>query len=122
MATLTAKQLSARHCKACEDKGKRLSVDEAHERMKALCHWQLAEDGRQISREWVVKDFAAGMAFLNSVGQLAEEEDHHPDLHLEGYRRVRINLSTHAVDGLSDNDFILAAKIDRLPVEVNQAS
>ena len=52
------------------------------------------------------------------VGQVAESEDHHPDLHLTGYRNVAIELSTHAVGGLTENDFILAAKIDQLPVEL----
>lgn len=120
MATQTAQQLSAKHCEACEGKGKRLSVDQARQQVEALCHWQLTDDGKHIAKEWLVKDFGAGISFLNRIAQLAEQEGHHPDLHLEGYRHVRINLSTHAVDGLSDNDFILAAKIDRLPVELKE--
>jgi 4a-hydroxytetrahydrobiopterin dehydratase len=63
-----------------------------------------------------VKDFATSLDFFNRVGTIAEAEDHHPDLHLSGYRNVAIELSTHAVGGLSENDFILAAKIDQLPV------
>jgi 4a-hydroxytetrahydrobiopterin dehydratase len=59
----------------------------------------------------------AGMRFFNLVAELAEREEHHPDLHLEGYRRVRIEIGTHAIDGLSENDFILAAKIDAVPLE-----
>jgi 4a-hydroxytetrahydrobiopterin dehydratase len=120
MATQTAQQLSSRHCEACEGKGKRLSLDQAREQVESLCHWQLAGDGKQLSKEWLVQDFAAGITFLNKVAALAEEEGHHPDLHLEGYRHVRISLSTHAVDGLSDNDFILAAKIDRLAVDLKE--
>ncbi len=61
------------------------------------------------------EDFAKGMEFLRRVGDLAEQEGHHPDVHLTGYRNVTIELSTHAVDGLSENDFILASKIDELP-------
>jgi 4a-hydroxytetrahydrobiopterin dehydratase len=80
--------------------------------------WQLTADGRAIRREWRVKDFAAALDFFNRVGQIAEAQDHHPDLHLTGYRQVAIELSTHAAKGLTENDFILAAKIDRLPVEL----
>jgi 4a-hydroxytetrahydrobiopterin dehydratase len=54
------------------------------------------------------------------VGQVAEREDHHPDLHLTGYRNVAIELSTHALGALSENDFILAAKLDELPVELKR--
>ena len=62
----------------------------------------------------------AGLAFFEKVAAVAEEEGHHPDLHLEGYRNVAIELWTHAIGGLSENDFILAAKIDRLPIELIQ--
>jgi 4a-hydroxytetrahydrobiopterin dehydratase len=60
----------------------------------------------------------AGIAFFQEIAKLAEAEGHHPDLHLEGYRHVWIELRTHAIGGLSANDFIMAAKIDRLPVEL----
>jgi len=67
-----------------------------------------------------VKDFVSGLAFFEKVGKLAEEEGHHPDLHLTGYRNVALELSTHAVGGLTENDFIVAAKIDLLPVELKK--
>lgn len=76
--------------------------------------WQVV-DGKTLRRTWKAADFAAALAFLDAVGKLAEEEGHHPDLHLTGYRSVTIELSTHAIGGLSENDFILAAKIDALP-------
>lgn len=60
----------------------------------------------------------AGMRFFNKVAEIAEAEGHHPDLHIAGYRNVTIEIWTHAIDGLSENDFILAAKIDELPVEL----
>ena len=60
------------------------------------------------------------LEFFERVGQVAEQEDHHPDLHLVGYRNVTIEIWTHAVNGLSENDFILAAKIDQLPVELKK--
>jgi len=62
-----------------------------------------------------MKDFLAAVDFLRRVADLAESEGHHPDLHLERYRHVSVELWTHAIGGLSENDFILAAKIDRLP-------
>ena len=71
----------------------------------------------RITRSWTVKNFMAGLAFFDRVAQLAEDEGHHPDLHLVGYRNVTIDIWTHAIGGLSLNDFILAAKIDRLPID-----
>ncbi len=89
-------------------------------RLSELCGWKLSADGSRIHKDWQVADFKAGIDFLNRVAEVAETEDHHPDLHLEGYRNVRIELSTHSVGGLSQNDFILAAKIDRLPIRLRQ--
>ena len=60
-----------------------------------------------------------GMKFFNAVAEIAEEDGHHPDLHIVGYRNVSIEIWTHAIGGLSENDFILAAKIDQLPIELN---
>jgi 4a-hydroxytetrahydrobiopterin dehydratase len=97
-----------------------LGADQVRELMPSLPEWKLTGDGKRIRREWRVKDFATALAFFSDVGQIAEAEDHHPDLHLTGYRNVAIELSTHALGGLSENDFILAAKIDRLPVELKK--
>jgi len=118
MKMQTTEQLGSKRCEACEGGVDKFSIDEAREQLGALPGWELAEDGEHICKQWEVKNFLAGMAFLNEVAQLAEQEGHHPDLHLEGYRHVRITLSTHAVGGLSQNDFILAAKIDQLPVQL----
>jgi 4a-hydroxytetrahydrobiopterin dehydratase len=62
-----------------------------------------------------MKDFASAVELITHVKDLAEAEGHHPDLHLTRYRKLVIELSTHAIKGLSENDFILAAKVDRLP-------
>jgi 4a-hydroxytetrahydrobiopterin dehydratase len=86
--------------------------------LTGLPGWKRTADGKSIRREWRVKDFATALDFFNRIGRIAEEEDHHPDLHLTGYRNVAVELSTHAIGGLSENDFILAAKIDQLPVEL----
>ncbi len=112
----TATELTRRHCAPCEGGIPALSAEEVRDHLGALPAWKLTADGRRIRREWRVKDFATALDFFNRVGQIAEAEDHHPDLHLEGYRNVAIEIWTHAVGGLTQNDFILAAKIDTLPV------
>jgi len=80
----------------------------------------LDPDAKMISRSWTMKNFLAGIDLFNEVAHLAEQEGHHPDLHLEGYRRVTISLWTHAVGGLTENDFILAAKINQIPVQIRK--
>ena len=83
--------------------------------------WETSPDGKRMVRCWKVKHFVAGIEFFRCVAELAEAEDHHPDLHLVGYRQVRIESWTHSVDGISVKDLILAAKIDDLPVELFEA-
>jgi 4a-hydroxytetrahydrobiopterin dehydratase len=91
--------------------------EEAERLLKDLPGWELTDDGIRIRREWVVKNFVTGVDFFNRVAELAEDEGHHPDLHLVGYRNVAIELWTHAIGGLSENDFITAAKIDEIPLD-----
>jgi 4a-hydroxytetrahydrobiopterin dehydratase len=117
MTSKTA-ELSQRHCKACEGGVPRLDGEQVQSYLKQVPNWQLTTDQKRIRREWKVKDFRTALDFFNRVGQVAEQEDHHPDLHLVGYRNVAIELWTHALGGLSENDFILAAKIDKLPVQL----
>jgi 4a-hydroxytetrahydrobiopterin dehydratase len=114
----TATDLKQKHCRPCEGGVPALGAGEVREHLAAVPQWKLATDGKRIRREWRVKNFAAALDFFRRVGEVAEGEDHHPDLHLTGYRNVAIELSTHALGGLSENDFILAAKIDALPVEL----
>lgn len=80
--------------------------------------WKTSSDGKRIVRRWKVKHFVAGVEFFRRVAEIAEAEDHHPDLHMEGYRQVRIEAWTHSVGGISVKDLILAAKINDLPVEL----
>ncbi len=115
-----ATDLASKRCAPCEGGVPPLSAEQVRDYLAAVPRWKLSDDGRAIRREWRVKDFAAGLDFFRRVGDLAEAEDHHPDLHLVGYRQVSVELSTHAIKGLSENDFILAAKIDQLPVELKQ--
>ncbi|MEM6778571.1 MAG: 4a-hydroxytetrahydrobiopterin dehydratase [Planctomycetota bacterium] len=76
--------------------------------------WELSSDGHSISRKLNCGRFTVAVSTLNQIGDLAEREQHHPDLHLTGYRHLRVVLTTHAIGGLSENDFIMAAKIDAL--------
>jgi 4a-hydroxytetrahydrobiopterin dehydratase len=117
MTTKTA-DLARRHCISCESGVPRLDAAKVAELATAVPQWQVTADSKRLHREWKVKDFVTGLDFFRRVGQVAEAEDHHPDLHLVGYRNVTIEIWTHAIGGLSENDFILAAKIDQLPVEL----
>jgi 4a-hydroxytetrahydrobiopterin dehydratase len=110
-----ARALSAQHCEPCSQGGSPLPESEARSLLAELVGWRLAEGGKALEREYVMEDFIAARDVINAIAAVAEAEDHHPDLHLTGYRRLRVVLSTHAVGGLSKNDFILAAKIDALP-------
>jgi len=122
MAVQTAKELAAKKCVPCEGGVKPYTPEEAREQLDGMVGWSLSADGKRIRKEWVVKNFMAGMKFFDHVAELAEAEQHHPDLHLTGYRNVAIEIWTHAIGGLSENDFILAVKIDRAPVDVKRPS
>ncbi|GIW87084.1 MAG: 4a-hydroxytetrahydrobiopterin dehydratase [Isosphaeraceae bacterium] len=118
METYTRDQLTQKRCVPCEGGVPRLTPEQAAAYLAGLNGWTLTADGQRIRKEWTAKHFKAAMEFLNRVAELAEEEGHHPDLHLVGYRQVAIEIWTHAIGGLSENDFILAAKIDTLPIAV----
>ncbi len=109
-----ADDLRAKHCKVCEGGVAPLDAD-AVRAMLAQVHsdWSLDEAGGEISRTFRFKDYYRTMAFVNAVAWIAHREDHHPDLEV-GYNRCRVRYSTHAIGGLSENDFICAAKIDAL--------
>ncbi len=76
--------------------------------------WILSADAKHISKKFEFKDFAEALDFINKVGTIAESEGHHPNIHLTDYKFVTIDLSTHAIGGLSQNDFIVAAKINHI--------
>lgn len=86
--------------------------------MKYAPEWT-SPDGKKITREFTFKDFKEAMVFVNGVAAIAESEAHHPDIYIF-YNHVRLELSTHAVHGLSENDFILAAKLDAFLKEKSQ--
>lgn len=90
----------------------RLTEDEAKALAKELPRWSVEDDN--LVREVRVKNFRAALALINTLGEIAEEENHHPDLLIHRWNHVRIELYTHTVQGLSENDFILAAKFERV--------
>ncbi len=116
----THDELVRKHCVPCEGGIPPLSRSEAEDLMTSVPGWSLKGTGDRISRSWTMKNFMAGIDFFNRVAALAEEEGHHPDLSLESYRKVEITIWTHAVGGLTENDFILAAKINDLPVKLKK--
>jgi len=91
-------------------KGKKLK--EIHQQLEEPGQWNIVEE-HHLVRPYKIPDFRTALAFVNRVGELAEEQGHHPDI-LLGWGKVEITTWTHAVDGLTESDFILAAKIDRL--------
>jgi 4a-hydroxytetrahydrobiopterin dehydratase len=100
-------------CLPCEGGAKPLSTDQAREYCSKLEHWELDEQKNEISKKFTFKNFYKTMAFVNAIAWIANQENHHPDLRV-GYGYCDISLKTHAISGLSENDFILAAKIDNL--------
>ena len=118
MDTQSTGQLTTKKCRPCEGDMEKLTPAEAQEHLGSLSGWRLRQDRQRIEKHWHVRDFMAGVHFFGKIAELAESEGHHPDLHLEGYRHVWIELWTHALGGLSENNFIMAAKIDQLPIEL----
>lgn len=108
MANLTQKS-----CVPCEGGVQALSRDEATELLSKLTGWELSLDASEIHQTFRFKDFHQTMDFVNAIAEVAHQEDHHPDL-VVGYNRCEIHYRTHAIGGLSENDFICAAKIDAL--------
>ncbi len=103
--------LSQKHCVPCEGGTLPLPENAIAEYSRNTPEWQVLDGGKKIAREFKFKDFKAAMEFINKVAAIAEAEQHHPDIYIF-YNLVKLELTTHAIGGLSENDFILAAKID----------
>ena len=114
----TATDLTRKQCVSCEGGIAPMTSEQVQEFLPSVSEWKLSADRKRIRREWRVRDFMTALDFFQRIAQIAEAEDHHPDLHLTDYRKVAIEIWTHAVGGLTENDFILAAKIDQLPLEL----
>lgn len=114
----TILDLQKKKCVPCEGGVPKLTRSEAQSYLKHLKNWQLSSNADLIRSEYRMKDFESAIKFANRISEVAEKEGHHPDLHLTRYRNLAIEIYTHAIGGLSENDFILAAKIDKLPREL----
>lgn len=105
--------LSNNTCTPCNGNTPVITVAEAYELLKDLPGWILSADGKSMHKEFKSVDFAEGLAFTNKIGALAESQNHHPDI-LLAWGKVTVTVWTHAIGGLSMNDFILASKIETL--------
>lgn len=114
MQIQTTQQLTSKKCEPCEGGVAAYPTDIVKQQLETLDGWRLTQDNQRIRKDWTMKNFVQALNFFNAVGEVAESEAHHPDLHLESYRNVWIEIWTHAIGGLSENDFILAAKIDQI--------
>ncbi len=105
--------LASKKCVPCEGGTPPLPLGQVDVLIKSVKGWT-ALGNQQIDQNFKFKNFTQAMEFINDVAQVAEVENHHPDIFLHNWNQVIITLSTHAIGGLSENDFILAAKIDQL--------
>ncbi len=105
--------LTQKACKPCEGGTKPLTATEAKALLEEIPGWQLGKTANEIERTYEFKNYYQTMAFVNALAWVAHREDHHPDIEV-GYKRCCVRYSTHAIGGLSENDFICAAKINAL--------
>ena len=107
-------ELAEKHCVPCEGGISPLTREEADRYLKKLApDWALTGDAKEIRKDFKFKGFQGTMFFVNAVAWIAQAEGHHPDLEV-GFNHCLVRYSTHAIGGLSENDFICAAKIDKL--------
>ncbi len=107
------KNLKNKHCEPCEGGVCPLDESLSARHLEQVPGWELAEDNKRISRKLKFKTFSATMSFINAMADMAEQQGHHPDFSA-GYGYCEVSYSTHAIGGLSENDFICAAKINDL--------
>ena len=110
---MTACDLTSKHCVPCEGGTQPLDQAEAGKLLSQLDGWSLSDDGKTIFKDFQFKGFYKTMAFVNAMAWIANQEGHHPDFET-GFNHCLVNFTSHAIDGLSENDFICAAKVDGL--------
>lgn len=110
---MTATDLASQTCVPCRGGVPPLAGDELQRYQQQVPEWEV-QSGHHLQRSYSFPDFRSALAFVNRVGELAEEQGHHPDIFL-AWGKVEIKIWTHKIDGLTESDFILAAKIERLP-------
>lgn len=102
-----------KHCKPCEGDVAPISLEVARQELKKLPGWTLSEDGKWIERFWIFKNHYQVMNFINAIAFISQREEHHPDITFS-YNNCRVSYTTHAIDGLSENDFICASFVNAL--------
>ncbi len=105
--------LTDQHCVPCEGGVDAIGRDAALDMLKTLPHWELSGDGKMITRRFEFKGFYRTVSFINAMAWVVNKENHHPDFSA-GYNYCEVGFTTHAIDGLSENDFICAAKVSAL--------
>lgn len=105
-------ELASKHCVPCRGGVPPLTVEQIDPLMRQLRGWRVV-DGHHLAKTYDFDDFAGALAYVNRLGAVAEAEGHHPDIHL-AWGRVRVETWTHKIDGLTESDFILAAKADQV--------
>lgn len=105
--------LNQKQCQPCEGGARPLESDRVNELLPQVPGWQVDDDGKRIHRRFEFKGFYKTVAFINAMAWIANQEGHHPDFEA-GYNYCLVNFTTHAIDGLSENDFICAAKVNAL--------
>ena len=95
-----------------------LNANQVRKSLESLIGWQANDNHKMIYREFILQDFMEAIHLINRIAQIAEDEKHHPDVHLTQYRNLRVGITTHEVGGLSQNDFNVALRINDLPVEL----
>lgn len=118
---IAASQWLKKKCLPCEGDVLPLKTSQIVRYLRGLRDWRMSEDRKSIYAEYRMKHFAEAIRLINRCAVIAEKEGHHPDIHLTGYRHLRVELTTHAIGGLSENDFILAAKIEQIPKKLKQS-
>lgn len=115
---MQATELNQKHCVPCEGGTAPLTQEEEEKYLSAVPNWQIDRTGvHQISRDFQCKNFMDAVSFISKIAELAEAEGHHPNLYLHDFKFLKVTLYTHAITGLSENDFIMAVKIDELKTE-----
>lgn len=105
--------LASHHCVPCEGGTQPLTRAEFTVYLDQVKDWEVMDD-KAVRKTFVLKNFTAAVNFINKIAQVAESEGHHPDLDLHAYKKLTVTLSTHAIKGLSINDFVMAVKIDEV--------
>lgn len=105
--------LKYQKCVPCEGGTKPLARQEFQVYLESVDNWEVIKDETSVQKTFECKNFSEAVQFINQIAEIAESEGHHPDILLHQYKKLTVTLSTHAIKGLSINDFILASKIDQ---------